>query len=49
MFKVTDYAALSMINTTSDRIAARNFFICRYLSFYEQLKFCAQLSMKKVL
>ena len=35
---------ISMINTTSERLKARNFFICRYFSFYEQLKFCAQLS-----
>ena len=40
---------ISMINKTSERLKARNFFICRYFSFYEQLKFCAQLSMKKVL
>ena len=32
---------ISMINTTSERLKARNFFICRYFSFYEQLKFCA--------
>ena len=37
-----------MINTTSERLKARNFFICPYFSFYEQLKFCAQLSMKKL-
>ena len=35
---------ISMINTTSERLKARNFFICRYSSFYEQLKFRAQLS-----
>ena len=35
---------ISMINTTSARLKARNFFICRYFSFYEQLKFRAQLS-----
>ena len=39
---------ISKINTTSKRLKARNFFICRYLSFYEQLKF-VELSMKKVL
>ena len=38
-----------MINTTSESLKARNFFICRYLGFYEQLKFRAQLSMKKVI
>ena len=32
------------INTTSERLRGRNFFICRYLSFYEHLKFHAQLS-----
>ena len=35
---------ISMINTTSKRLKARNFFICRYFSFYEQLKIRAQLS-----
>ena len=35
---------ISMINTASERHKARSFFICGYLSFYEQLKFCAQLS-----
>ena len=34
---------ISMINTTSERPKARHF-ICRYFSFYEQLKFHAQLS-----
>ena len=32
---------ISMINTTSERLKARNFFICRYFSFYEQLEFGA--------
>ena len=35
---------ISMINTTSERLKARNFFICRYFNFYEQLKFRAQLN-----
>ena len=35
---------ISMINTTSERLKGRNFFICRYFSVYEQLKFRAQLS-----
>ena len=35
---------MSKINTTSKRLKARNFFICRYFSFHEQLKFHAQLS-----
>ena len=35
---------ISMINTTSERLKARNFFICLYFSFYEQLKFFAHLS-----
>ena len=35
---------ISMINTTSERLKARNFFICRYFSVYEQLKFRSQLS-----
>ena len=38
---------ISMINTT-ERLKAGNFFISRYFSFYEQLKFRAQLSMKKM-
>ena len=36
---------ISMINTTSERLKARNFLICVYFSFYEQLKFHAQLSL----
>ena len=41
---------ISMINTTSERLKAGNFFICRYFIFNEQLKFLAQLlRMKKVL
>ena len=35
---------ISTMNTTSERLKARNFFICWYFSFNEQLKFCAQLS-----
>ena len=37
---------ISVINTTSERLKARNFFIWRYmyLSFYKQLKFRDQLS-----
>ena len=35
---------ISMINTTSERLKARHFLICRYFSFYEQLKFRAKLS-----
>ena len=35
---------ISIINTTSERLKARNFFTVRYFSFYEHLKFCAQLS-----
>ena len=35
---------LSLIDTASERLIARNFFICRYFSFYEQLKFRAQLN-----
>ena len=33
---------ISMINTTSERLKARHFFICWYFSFHEQLKFLAQ-------
>ena len=28
------FTFISMINTTSERLEARNFFICRYFSFY---------------
>ena len=35
---------ITMINATSDRLKARNFFIYLYFSFYEQLKFRDQLS-----
>ena len=35
---------ISMINTTSERLKAINFFVCLYFSFYEQLKFRAQLT-----
>ena len=35
---------ISMINTTSERLKARNIFICQNFSFYEQLQFRAQLS-----
>ena len=35
---------ISMINTTSERLKARNFFICRYFGVNEQVKFRAQLS-----
>ena len=35
---------ISKINITNEILRARNFFICRYFSFYERLKFHAQLS-----
>ena len=35
---------MSIIDTTSERLKARNFFNCPYFSFYIQLKFTAQLS-----
>ena len=35
---------ISMINTISERLKAKSFFICRHFSFYEQFKFSAQLS-----
>ena len=35
---------IGMINTTSEKLKARNFFIFRYFSCYDQLKFRAQLS-----
>ena len=37
---------ISMINSTSKRFKARNFFICRYFRFYEQLKLRAELSVE---
>ena len=36
----------SMINAASERLEARNFFIYRYFSFYEQLKFRAHLTVE---
>ena len=39
-----DQFFISRINTTPERLKARNLFSCRYFSFYEQLKFRAQLS-----
>ena len=36
---------ISLINTTYERLTARNLLICRYFNFYEQLKFRAQLSI----
>ena len=36
---------ISMINTTFERLKARNFFICWYFDFYEHLKFITQLSI----
>ena len=38
---------ISMVNTLSERLKARNVFIFRYFSFYEQLKVCTQLSWAK--
>ena len=40
---------ISMINTILNSLKARDVFIFQHFSFYEQLKFHAQLSMKKVL
>ena len=40
---------IRMINTTSERLKVSYFFICLYFSFYEELKFRAQLSMIIVL
>ena len=34
---------ISMINETSESLKARKFFIFQHFSFYEQLKFRAQL------
>ena len=36
--------ARDMVIGVSSDLKARNFFICRYFSFYEQLKFRVQLS-----
>ena len=33
---------ISMVNTTTERLKARHFFICRYFSIYELSKFHAQ-------
>ena len=40
---VFSHASVMVVGVSSD-LKARNFFICRYFSFYEQLKFRAQLS-----
>ena len=37
-------AFISLINTTSERFTARNFFLCWYFSLNDKLEFCAQLS-----
>ena len=37
-------AFISMINTTYERLKAINFYVCWFFSFYEQLKFRAQMS-----
>ena len=34
---VSIWTFINMINTTSERLKARNFFICQYFSFYEQI------------
>ena len=44
MFYENSEHNISIINTTSKRLKAIHFFIWLYFSFYEQLKFCAQLS-----
>ena len=38
---------ISIINRTSESLKARKVFIFQHFSFYEQLKFHTQLSMKK--
>ena len=38
------FTFISMINITFEGLKARNFVICRYFSFYEQLKFRAHTS-----
>ena len=38
------HARVEHMTTGLVRGVAGNFFICRYFSVYEQLKFCAQLS-----
>ena len=38
---------ISMINTTSERLKATNFFICQYFSFDEQLKAERQNDIKE--
>ena len=40
---------ISMIDTTSERLKARNYCIFRYFSFNEQFLCSVELSMKKVL
>ena len=38
---------ISMINTTSERLKAKKFYICRYFSFYEQLQFLSWVEHEK--
>ena len=38
---------ISMINTTPERLKVKHFFVCLYFSFYDQVKFRAQLSREK--
>ena len=38
------FTFISIIHATSERLAKRRFFICRYFSFYEEWKVHAQLS-----
>ena len=38
---------ISIINTTSERLKARNFFIYRYFSFYEQLEILCLVKHEK--
>ena len=42
---------ISMINTTSERLKTRNFFICQYFSFFRavEISCSVELSMKEVL
>ena len=41
------FTFISMINTTSGGLKARNFFICQYFSFDEELKFCAEFGLAR--
>ena len=41
---ILTFISMILVKTKSERLEARNFVICRYFSFYEELKFHVKLS-----